>query len=154
MAGNLNKYEVAQFKEAFALFDANKDGTIDPDELKSMMAKLGQECTDIEIKDLIEVVDELGTGRIDFPSFLKQYQHKDDEDENEFLNEAFNLIGGGQPLDASAMQQFLASVGQNIIDDEAIQMVKLKDADGDGKIGLEDFKKMWNQKEAEKIVNS
>ena len=50
MAGNLTKEEVAQFKEAFALFDSNKDGKLEPDELKFVMSALGQECTEEEIK--------------------------------------------------------------------------------------------------------
>ena len=41
MAGNLTKFEVAQFKEAFALFDTNKDGKLEPDEVKFVMSALG-----------------------------------------------------------------------------------------------------------------
>ena len=36
MAGNLSRYEVAEFKEAFALFDTSKDGAIDAEELKAL----------------------------------------------------------------------------------------------------------------------
>eukprot|EP00490_Sorites_sp_Unknown_P027161 CAMPEP_0114656272 /NCGR_PEP_ID=MMETSP0191-20121206/12064_1 /TAXON_ID=126664 /ORGANISM="Sorites sp." /LENGTH=143 /DNA_ID=CAMNT_0001873093 /DNA_START=24 /DNA_END=452 /DNA_ORIENTATION=+ len=143
MAGNLSKWEVAQFKEAFALFDGKKDGTIDPDELKQVMASMGQECTNDEIKDMIDVADEFGTGRIDFPSFLKQYQHQDGEDPNELLDEAFHLVGNGNDIGPNEVSQFLKAIGQNIIDFEAQEILKICDADGDGKIGLEDFKKLW-----------
>ena len=105
MAGNLSKWEVAQFKEAFALFDGKKDGTIDPDELKQVMASMGQECTNDEIKDMIDVADEFGTGRIDFPSFLKQYQHQDGEDPNELLDEAFHLVGNGNDIGPGEVTQ-------------------------------------------------
>ena len=154
MAGNLNKFEVAQFKEAFALFDNNKDGVIEPSELKQMLAALGQECSDKEIKGLIDITDDLGTGTIDFPSFLKQFQHKDGEDPLQFLDEAFQLVGGGGDIDSSAVKQYLLKIGQNITDEEAVEILKLKDLDGDGKIGKDDFKAMWEQMEAEKIVNS
>eukprot|EP00484_Ammonia_sp_Unknown_P007597 CAMPEP_0197073206 /NCGR_PEP_ID=MMETSP1384-20130603/210491_1 /TAXON_ID=29189 /ORGANISM="Ammonia sp." /LENGTH=146 /DNA_ID=CAMNT_0042512039 /DNA_START=94 /DNA_END=534 /DNA_ORIENTATION=+ len=146
MAGNLSKFEVAQFKEAFALFDTNKDGTLEPDELKFVMSALGQECTDDEIKDIIDVADELGTGRIDFPSFLKQFQHAEKEDPMEMLDEAFALIGHGQDITEDAVKTFLSTLGQNIIDVEAQEIIKVLDKDGDGKVNLEDFKDIWTKK--------
>eukprot|EP00485_Elphidium_margaritaceum_P023901 CAMPEP_0202712880 /NCGR_PEP_ID=MMETSP1385-20130828/47268_1 /ASSEMBLY_ACC=CAM_ASM_000861 /TAXON_ID=933848 /ORGANISM="Elphidium margaritaceum" /LENGTH=143 /DNA_ID=CAMNT_0049373059 /DNA_START=63 /DNA_END=491 /DNA_ORIENTATION=+ len=143
MAGNLTKFEVAQFKEAFALFDTNKDGTLEPDELKFVMSALGQECTDEEIKDIIDVADELGTGRIDFPSFLKQFQHADNENPLEMLDEAFLLVGKGQDITEAAVKTFLSSVGQTIIDVEAQEIIKVLDKDGDGKVNVDDFKDIW-----------
>mmetsp|Transcript_5329 Transcript_5329/g.8747 ORF Transcript_5329/g.8747 Transcript_5329/m.8747 type:complete len:150 (-) Transcript_5329:116-565(-) len=147
MAGNLTKFEVAQFKEAFALFDTNKDGTLEPDELKFVMSALGQECTDEEIKDIIDVADELGTGRIDFPSFLKQFQHADNENPLEMLDEAFLLVGKGQDITEAAVKTFLSSVGQTIIDVEAQEIIKVLDKDGDGKVNVDDFKDIWTKTE-------
>ena len=146
MAGNLTKFEVAQFKEAFALFDTNKDGTLEPEELKFVMSALGQECTDDEIKDIIEVADEYGTGRINFPSFLKQFQHSDEEDPLEMLEEAFQLIGKGKDITEDSVKDYLKSIGQTIINIEAEEMIKFLDKDGDGKVGLEDFKEIWIKK--------
>mmetsp|Transcript_500 Transcript_500/g.698 ORF Transcript_500/g.698 Transcript_500/m.698 type:complete len:147 (+) Transcript_500:156-596(+) len=146
MAGNLSKSEVAQFKEAFALFDTNKDGTLEPEELKFVMSALGQECTEQEIKDMIDVADELGTGRIDFPSFLKQFQHVENEDPAEMLDEAFALIGKGQDITEDAVKGFLSTLGQNIIDVEAQEIIKFLDADGDGKVNIEDFKALWTKR--------
>ena len=134
MAGNLTKFEVAQFKEAFALFDTNKDGKLEPEEVKFVMSALGQECTDEEIKDIIDVADEFGTGMIDFPSFLKQFQHTDNEDPLEMLEEAFDLVGKGSDITESAVKAFLDSVGQSIIDVEAQEIVKFLDQDKDGKV--------------------
>ena len=146
MAGNLTKFEIAQFKEAFALFDTNKDGTLEPEEVKFIMSALGQEVTDQEVKDIIDVADELGTGRIDFPSFLKQFQHSDDEDPLEMMDEAFQLIGKGQDITESSVKAFLQSVGQTIIDVEAQEIIKVLDKDGDGKVNIGDFKDIWTQK--------
>merc|ERR1712013_553801 len=106
---------------AFALFDTNKDGTLEPDEVKQVMGALGQECTDQEIKDIIDVADELGTGRIDFPSFLKQFQHEDGEDPLEMMDEAYALIGKGGEITEGAVTEFLKSLGQSIIEMEATE---------------------------------
>merc|ERR1712083_382301 len=111
-----------------------------------MGGALGQECTDQEIKDIIDVADELGTGRIDFPSFLKQFQHEDDEDPLEMMDEAYALIGKGGEITEGAVTEFLKSLGQSIIEMEATEIVKVLDKDGDGKVGLEDFKDIWTKK--------
>ena len=147
VAGNLTKYEVAQLKEAFALIDNNKDGQLDDDELKKVMSALGQECTEEEIQELIEVADDLGTGRINFPQFLKQFQ-KDDGNENpeEMLDEAFQLVGKGKDISEGDVKAFFRSVGVSIIDVEAQEIIKFLDKDGDGKVGLEDFKVLWTKK--------
>lgn len=105
----------------------------------------GQECTDQEIKDIIDVADEYGTGMIDFPSFLKQFQHEDNEDPLEMVEEAFQLIGKGADITESEVKAFLSSIGQSIIDVEAEEIVKFLDKDGDGKVGLEDFKQIWTK---------
>lgn len=146
VAGNLTKYEVAQLKEAFALIDTNKNGTLEPEELKFVMSALGQECTDEEIKELVEVADDLGTGVINFPQFLKQFQHADDANPLEMLDEAFKLIGDSGDITEASLKAFFSSVGVSIIDVEAQEIVKFLDKDGDGKVGLEDFKELWIKK--------
>ena len=144
--GNLTKFEIACFKEAFALIDTNKDGTIDEDELKSLGDALGQQWNPQEIKGLIEPFDPQQTDRIDFPNMLKQFQHKDNEDPLDMAQEAFDLINGGNPLDASSLQNFLATIGQNIIDDESKEMVKL--IGSNGQVTYEQFAELWKNNDA------
>ena len=48
---------VSEFKEAFALFDKDGDGTITAKELGAVMRGLGQNPTEEEINGMIEEVD-------------------------------------------------------------------------------------------------
>ncbi len=48
-AGTLSQEQEAEYREAFALFDANNDGTITVKELGQAMRQLGQNPTDIEL---------------------------------------------------------------------------------------------------------
>jgi len=48
--------QIAEFKEAFALFDKDGDGTIDSDELGSVMRSLGHQPTEAEVQDMINEV--------------------------------------------------------------------------------------------------
>ena len=48
---------VAEFREAFGLFDKNGDGTISSSELGTIMRSLGQNPTESELQDMINEVD-------------------------------------------------------------------------------------------------
>jgi hypothetical protein len=48
--------QIAEFKEAFSLFDRDGDGTIDSDELGTVMRSLGHQPTEEEIEDMIREV--------------------------------------------------------------------------------------------------
>ncbi|KAF5754985.1 putative EF-hand domain pair protein CML [Helianthus annuus] len=74
----LNMFEEEQprldeVKEAFDVFDENKDGFIDARELQRVLSALGlKDKTDIDdCKKMIKVFDDNKDGRIDFDEFIK-----------------------------------------------------------------------------------
>ena len=73
MADQLTEEQIAEFKEAFSLFDKDGDGTITTKELGTVMRSLGQNPTEAELADMINEVDADGNGTIDFPEFLTMY---------------------------------------------------------------------------------
>lgn len=61
-----------EVKEAFELFDENRDGFIDAKELQKMLRALGfKETTETYCQKMISVFDCNGDRRIDFSEFLK-----------------------------------------------------------------------------------
>ena len=54
---------LAEFKEAFSLFDKDGDGTITTKELGTVMRSLGQNPTEAELQDMINEVDADGKSR-------------------------------------------------------------------------------------------
>jgi len=78
MADQLTEEQIAEFKEAFSLFDKDGDGTITVKELGTVMRSLGQTPTDIELRDMIHEVDVDGNGEIDFSEFLTMMGKKDE----------------------------------------------------------------------------
>ena len=70
MADQLSNEQISEFKEAFSLFDKDGDGTITTKELGTVMRSLGQNPTEAELQDMINEVDQDGSGTIDFPKFL------------------------------------------------------------------------------------
>jgi len=59
---------------AFQIFDSNKDGHISEQELKNCMKKLGIVCSDAEIREMMDAVDENRDGKISRSEFQKLFE--------------------------------------------------------------------------------
>lgn len=64
------KEEIAEFKEAFSLFDKDGDGIIDIKHLGLLVRSLNRNPTEQELEEMASEVDPLGKGRVEFPDFL------------------------------------------------------------------------------------
>jgi calmodulin len=71
MAKTFSKEELAKFKEQFSLFDEDGDGTVNTKELGTVLRALGQNPTKQEIQEMINEVDDDGSGEIEFAEFCK-----------------------------------------------------------------------------------
>ena len=60
----------------FDLFDTDKSGAIDSNELAKIMEVLGIQCTDKEIEEMLKFLDEDKNGKIEFDEFLKIFEKK------------------------------------------------------------------------------
>jgi len=116
-----SRAQIAEFKEAFSLFDKDGDGTITTKELGewcvrggcwrvarvaratspagprrvagTVMRSLGQNPTEAELQDMVNEVDADGNGTIDFPEFLTMMARKmKDTDSAEEIKEAFKVF--------------------------------------------------------------
>ncbi|KAI3453170.1 hypothetical protein Pfo_009833 [Paulownia fortunei] len=56
-------------KDAFQVFDIDKNGSISAEELQDVLKSLGEECTLAECKKMISGVDSDGSGTISFDEF-------------------------------------------------------------------------------------
>ncbi len=50
-------YILTELRLAFSLIDKDKDGNISQDEVREVMASLGQQCSDQHLQDMFEQVD-------------------------------------------------------------------------------------------------
>jgi len=149
MADQLTDEQIAEFKEAFALFDKDGDGTITTKELGTVMRSLGQNPTEAELQDMINEVDADGNGTIDFPEFLNLMARKmKDTDSEEELKEAFKVFDkdGNGFISAAELRHVMTNLGEKLTDEEVDEMIREADVDGDGQVNYEEFVKMMMAK--------
>jgi calmodulin len=149
MADQLTEEQIAEFKEAFSLFDKDGDGTITTKELGTVMRSLGQNPTEAELQDMINEVDADGNGTIDFPEFLTMMARKmKDTDSEEEIVEAFKVFDkdGNGFISAAELRHVMTNLGEKLTDEEVDEMIREADIDGDGQINYEEFVKMMMSK--------
>ena len=141
----LTEEKIQEFKEAFEIFDKDKDGYITIKELGEIMKQLGQVPSETELQDMINEVDVDGNGNIDFKEFLGLMARKmRDTDTEEELIEAFKVFDrdGNGLISTNELKHVMLSLGEKITDEEVEEMVKEADIDGDGFINYEEFVRM------------
>jgi len=145
--GNLTEFECQELKEAFALFDKDKGGTIEPAEFQEVLASLGCTATTDEIAELVGIKDAGAAGRVTFPDFLSQFQHIDNEDLDNEAFEAWKLLSNGaDEIGAKQLADFMSKFSLTLSPEETKATLSFGDKDGDGKFGKDDFTGIYLEK--------
>ena len=138
----ISEDKINEFKEAFNLFDRDKDGFITTRELGEIMKNLGQTPTEAELQDMINEVDIDGNGIIDFKEFLGIMVRKlRDSDTEEELIEAFKIFDkdGNGLISSDELLHVMITLGENTNMEEIEDLIKEVDLDEDGMINYEEF---------------
>ncbi|MBA0806514.1 hypothetical protein Gohar_005965 [Gossypium harknessii] len=145
MVDQLTDEQIAEFKEAFSLFDKDGDGCITTKDLETVMRSLGQNPTEAELQGMINEVDADQNGTIDFPEFLNLIARKmKDTDSEEELKEAFKVFDKDQNgfISAAELRHVMTNLGEILTDEEVDEMIHEADTDGDGQVNYEEFVRM------------
>ncbi|XP_040428064.1 caltractin-like [Cygnus olor] len=138
----LSDQQRLQLREAFDLFDADGSGQMDVRGLKITVRALGCELRKEEMKRIISQVDEEGSGKINFESFLQVMAQKMAEpySEKEILKgfKLFDYDGTGK-ISFEKLKLVATEVGEDITDEELKEMIDEADADGDGEVDQQEF---------------
>ncbi|CAO1614645.1 unnamed protein product [Sympodiomycopsis kandeliae] len=149
MADQLTEEQIAEFKEAFSLFDKDGDGSITVKELGTVMRSLGQNPTEAELQDMVNEVDADGNGSVDFAEFIGLMARKlRDVDSEEEIKEAFKVFDkdGNGFISAAELRHVMTNLGEKLSDQEVEEMIREADVDGDGQINYEEFVTMMMSK--------
>ncbi|XP_050539789.1 calmodulin-beta-like [Daktulosphaira vitifoliae] len=138
----LTEDQVAEFKEAFMLFDKDHDGKITEAELGVVMRSLGQRPTQSDLRGMVNEVDQDGNGSIEFNEFLLMMARKlKVSDGEEEMHHAFNVFdkNGDGFITFDELKRVMFSIGERLTDEEIEDMIKEADLNGDKKIDYNEF---------------
>ena len=146
---DIPEHRLKDYRDAFEMFDKDKDGTITAKELLSIMRSLNQDPSEQELHEMIAEVDIDGNGKIDFEEFvsLMNRRSKETDIEEEVINafKVFDKDGSGL-IASNELRQVMTSLGDRLTDEEADEMIREADVDGDGYINYEEFVRMMMAK--------
>lgn len=119
--------QVAEFKEAFQLMDADKDGVIGKNDLRATFDSVGKLCNEKELDDMLGEA----TGPLNFTQLLSLFagrmaQSGASDDDDVVIN-AFKTFDVDGKIDGDRLRQALMTWGEkftaNEVDDAYDQMV-------------------------------
>ncbi|ETO18056.1 calmodulin-like protein [Reticulomyxa filosa] len=166
---DLTEAELKQLKDAFNLFDKDNSGTIDQEELLQIFCSLDPRITKGEFQELMKEYDKDGNGTIDWEEFkvlmgpALQSSGPANEDDIKvafdmadkvyffqkivdysrfFLNVHKKKQDGSGKIDKSELGELLASLGEELSEQELDDLVNAIDVDGDGEVDFEEFKRL------------
>ena len=139
---NLTDEQIIEFREAFQAFDKDGNGSITTKELGTVMRSLGQNLSEAEIKEMIDIVDEDKNGTIDFQEFLHLMARKMKLiGKEEELLDAFNLLDkdGNGKISKYELRYNLMSSDSKINGDDIEEFIKTIGTDDEGNIDIQNF---------------
>ncbi|KAI8839117.1 hypothetical protein BJ741DRAFT_599997 [Chytriomyces cf. hyalinus JEL632] len=115
--------QIAEFKEAFTMFDHDSDGFLDREDIKDMLSSLGQTPTDAYIDSMIKEAP----GSINFTMFLTLMGEKmsGTDPEHEIL-QAFECFDDEKTgfINSDLLREYMTTMGDRFTDEEVDIMLK------------------------------
>lgn len=141
-AQGLSEEKLAEAKEIFELYDKDGDKRISTQELGNVMRALGANPTLGELQEMIREVDSNGNGTVDFSEFITLFMTKLKEPDTEAdLIETFKMFDKDENgcIRPEELREALMKAGSKLTEEEADEMVREADIDGDGFINYREF---------------
>ncbi|RRT53688.1 hypothetical protein B296_00029229 [Ensete ventricosum] len=132
-------------QKVFNRYDANGDGKISATELAGVLRALGADSSAAEVRDMIAEMDANGDGFVDLHEFA-DFHHRgvDAAAAERVLREAFDVydLDGNGLISAEELHRVMSRLGEKCSVKDCSRMIRPVDADGDGNVNFEEFKKM------------
>mmetsp|Transcript_26645 Transcript_26645/g.37508 ORF Transcript_26645/g.37508 Transcript_26645/m.37508 type:complete len:152 (-) Transcript_26645:82-537(-) len=133
-----------QIEECFNIFDAKKQGFLEPDQLGTVLRALGKNPTQKELK---EILDEIGKDKIDVNKVKSIYRTKklaSPFDQDKPMRDAFKALdkeGNGKILEAE-LRQILGHLGDSLTNQEVNAVMREVKVDANGYVDYNEFVSM------------
>jgi len=131
------------WKECFEIFDKDRDGKLNVDELAAFIRALGRNPLNSEIKALVQEIggEKTLVDRQQATTILKTKKFKRPQEQERDMREAFKALdkdGRGTILEAE-LRQILCNLGENLEPYEVEQLIKNVRVNAEGEINYDEF---------------
>ena len=140
-----------EIKEAFDLFDTDKSGEIDVEELKNALKNLGIDAKNQTLANMMADLDKDKSGQIDFNEFIDMMTAKmSDRDTREDLEKVFRLFLGdddkADKITIKHLKRVARELNENMSDEELQEMIVRADLNKDQGVDFEEFYTIMTKK--------
>ncbi|KDN35893.1 putative CDC31-spindle pole body component, centrin [Tilletiaria anomala UBC 951] len=139
---DLSDEQRQEIREAFELFDTDKDGAIDYHELKVAMRALGFDLKKAEVLKILRDSDKSGQGVMEWEDFNRIMSERiASRDPMEEVRRAFALFDddGTGRISLRNLRRVAKELGESLDDEELQAMIDEFDLDQDGEINEQEF---------------
>ncbi|XP_029435135.1 calmodulin-like protein 6 [Rhinatrema bivittatum] len=143
MTHTLTPQQVTEYKGVFEMFDEEGNGLVQTKELEKVMSLMGINPTKRDLAQMAKDVDKDNKGTFNCDGFLilmSIYLEKT-KNQDEELRAAFKMFDKEAKgyIEWNTLKYVLMNAGEPLNEEEAEQMMKEADKDGDGTIDYEEF---------------
>lgn len=137
----LTKEEIDDLRASFDMFDCDKSGTIDCQELQAVMQRFGQNISKANAMELIRSVDIDQNNEIDFTEFLTLMKSRISRDPDYELRIAFDMIDtdGNGTVSIPELRGLMRKCNQYLTEEELDAIMRECDMDGNGELDFMEF---------------
>ena len=137
--------KIQEYTNAFERFDKNYDGYISLEDLAEIMKKVGKPIEKGEMLDLVADFKPNDNGMFDLKEYLSIMERRNrDKNGDDDLFTIFKIIDVDKNdlIGSEELLKYMTSLGHVVSEEEAEEMIKEYDCDGDGYCTFKEFVKM------------
>merc|ERR1712127_437570 len=143
----LRKDQVIVLKKCFDGF-ADEEGAIPADNVGSILSMMGMKVKASALKEIIEDIDEDGSGLLEFGEFCqlaaKFLVEEDEEALKKELKEAFRIYDKecNGYISTDTLKEILRELDNKLTDEDILNIIEEVDEDGSGTLDFDEFMEM------------
>ena len=143
----LEKDQILVLKKCFDGF-ADEEGAIPVDQVGSILSMMGMKVKPSALREIIEDIDEDGSGLLEFAEFCqlaaKFLVEEDEEALKKELKEAFRIYDKEQLgyISIETLKEILRELDNKLTEDDLDSIIEEVDQDGSGTLDFDEFMEM------------
>merc|ERR1712141_779686 len=142
----LEKDEIKVLKSCFTLFDVKKQDFLSADDLDDILRAMGFRPSKEELKEILEEIDEDGSGEIEFEEFCQLcakflIEEPDDETMKAELKEAFRVYDkeANGFITTDTLREIISELDTRLTKEDLDGIIEEIDEDGSGTMDFDEF---------------